>query len=126
MTEMTPRRCAGRTADGSPCAVPSELLVQRADGVSWCSSHDPSPVAREARKLASLRGGESTRAKHRQRAVLDPGELGPLESPEDATRWARTIGEAVATGRLSASAGQTVTRVLAEWTRARDLHVRET
>lgn len=124
-TELT-ARCAGTNAEGQACSVPPALLTEDAVGRFWCSAHDPDPVAVERRKLASLRGGESTRARHRRRAVLDPGELGPLRTPDDAARWSETIARAVAEGRLAAGAAQATTRALSEWVRARDLHVRET
>jgi len=39
---------------------------------------------------------------------LDPSELPPLTSRSDALRWLALTAEAVATGRLTASEGETV------------------
>lgn len=124
-TEPTPR-CSGTNSEGQACEVPPALLTQDADGRHWCSSHDPSPEAEQRRKLASMRGGEATRIKHRKIKALDPGELGTLDTPEDAARWTRIIAEAVATGRLSTGAANAATRAVSQWLSARDLHVRET
>lgn len=118
------RRCAGTTTDGHPCAVPPEWLRDDGAGRFWCRAHDPDPAVRDAHRAATLLGGATTRL--RSRRGLDPGELGPLSSPAHAQQWAATIARAVAEGRLSASAATAIVRSLSEWTKARDLHVRET
>jgi hypothetical protein len=69
-------------------------------------------------KHASLRGGMSTRARKRRLALkrgLDVEALGPLNSPQDAERWAEAAVMAVATGSLSASAAQALRALLNEW-----------
>lgn len=126
MTETTIPTCAGLTGDGAPCRVPPKLLSgPDAEGRWWCASHDPDPVVRQQQALASQRGAAATRARHRKLRALDRGELGPLDTPEDAQRWAATIARAVAEGRLAQGAANAATRALNQWLNARDLNVRE-
>lgn len=66
------------------------------------------------------KGGKRT-ADLLSRKGLDPGELGPLETPEDARRWLETVGEAVASGRLSDKDGRTVTQAVQVFLRAYDV-----
>jgi hypothetical protein len=113
------RRCAGTTADGTSCDVPPGLVLDS----GFCLRHSPDPQDRALAAAGSLKGALSTKA--RAKRGLDPGELGELETAEDALRWCATVAAAVAEGRLSASVGQTVARLVAEWRSARDLHLRE-
>lgn len=109
------RRCAGLTG-GEPCRVPPEMLRPGADGAWWCWSHDPANA--HQRNAAATRGGLTT--KLRARRGLDPEELPPLDSHENAEKWAATIAEAVATGRLSSAQGSTALRAVAEWRACHD------
>lgn len=47
-------------------------------------------------------------------------DLPALRGPEDATEWLERVGQAVALGRLSASAGQAVVRAVKEWREAHE------
>ena len=63
-------------------------------------------------------GAEVSKQVRRKGKGLRPGELGPLRSPDDAKRWLRIIGGAVAEGRLRSRDGDTTTRAVREWLRA--------
>jgi len=113
------RQCAGTNADGSPCRAPAELLLES----GYCWTHDPDVP--EAEKIAAKRNGGAT-MRLKARRGLDPEELGELQTPEDALRWAFVIARAGATGRLSAGAVTAVRGALSVWVAARDLHIKET
>ncbi len=49
--------------------------------------------------------------------------MGPLRTPEDAKRWLRIIGRAVAEGRLRSRDGDATTRAVREWLRAHEAGV---
>jgi hypothetical protein len=63
-------------------------------------------------------GAEVSKQVRRKGKGLRPGELGPLRSPDDAKRWLRIIGGAVAEGRLRSRDGDATTRAVREWLRA--------
>jgi hypothetical protein len=69
--------------------------------------------AREAGK----KGGVAS-AKARRRPGLDPKELGPLESHQDAKRWLRIIGEGVLTCHLDKGDAQAGIRAVEAWLKA--------
>ena len=110
--------CPATNADGTPCKVPPEMLLDS----GFCYGHDPD--LEEQRKAVRSRGGLTTRLKARR--GLDPGELGALDTPEDALRWSRVLAEACATGRLSAGQATAAGRLLQSWLSSRELHVKET
>jgi hypothetical protein len=107
--EEAPAGCRGLNVDGSPCTCPTALV--RASG--FCFAHDP--ALEQQRAVARLRGGTALARKHALRRGLDPDELGPLATPEDAQRWAETIGRAVLTNRVTASQASAARGVLSEW-----------
>jgi hypothetical protein len=98
------------------CGAP-EQFVDSSSGFCW--THDPAYA--EARRQASALGGARTALKHqRQGKGVDPGELGPLNNPADAARWAGVVAAAVAAGRISASAANAIRSLLSEWRSAND------
>lgn len=121
--EHEERRC-----QHAGCRVPPALLYETADadGVAgWtCNSHDENPLMQEARRMARQRGAMAT-ARHFKRG-LDPGELGPLQTLEDAQRHLAISCEAVSTGRISPAVSNAIDRKVSLFLKARDLDVRET
>ena len=115
--------CAGTNADGAPCGVSPRLLHRAEDGTYWCRVHDPDETIAAERRAASLRGALTSKIRHQGVSVSD---LPPLTSPAAAQTWAERIGRAVALRAIPPKAGTAALRALSEWTRARDLHVRET
>jgi hypothetical protein len=87
------------------------MLSRDSDGEWWCLSHHPERRA-ELTAAATL-GGIRSGAKIRK--GLNPTELGPLRTLEDAERWASVVGAAVATGTLSAQQGNAVMRAVSEF-----------
>ncbi len=116
--EERPDQCRA-IVDGRPCGVPATWVK---DG--WCFAHNPALEAE--RRAANLRGGMTTARLLRKRRGLEEGELGALQTPEDAQRWCMIAATAVATGRMSASAASALRGLVTSWLRSRDLHVRET
>jgi polyhydroxyalkanoate synthesis regulator phasin len=49
---------------------------------------------------------------------LAAGELGDLETHQDAERWLQLVGEEVATGRLGHQEGRTIVSAVREWVKA--------
>ena len=110
-----PRRCPGMKADGSPCRVPSEMLL--ASG--WCLLHDP---ARGADRTGNATlGGVKAGAKRRK--GLDPDALGKLETPEDAMRISARLTIAAATGELAAPQVNAALSAVKEWRKAYEADV---
>jgi hypothetical protein len=75
-------------------------------------------VREDARRSARLGGFRTGR---RAQRGIDPDELPALNSPEAAQQWAEIIGRAVASGRLAASAGNTVRCLLSEYLSATEV-----
>jgi hypothetical protein len=79
-------------ADGRQCGV----TVARS-GSGLCLWHDPKRS--EQAKAARSRGAGTANAKRSPVRVIDPSDTpGPLDTVEDASRWASWIVVAVATG----------------------------
>jgi len=116
---ITPK-CSGLRKDGAPCNIEPELLHQDEDGLWWCWNHDPDPTIAAERETGRVRGGAALARKYRKHQYLDADELGRLESPADVLRIAAAVTFAVATGRLSSSAGSVVLRALQEWRQAHE------
>jgi hypothetical protein len=115
---VKPRRCKAKNLAGKPCGVTSHMVGES----GYCFRHDPDKAEERARQ--SRRGGETTRRRH-MKAGLKAADLGPLVNAADAQRWLERIAGAVGARELTHSEGQAMTRAVAEWIRARDLHVRE-
>lgn len=98
----------------SPAGLPSILWTQRRGCVrptapavgSECWSA-PGRAQRPPGRCGRLRG-------------LSSGELGPLESPQDAARWLEVVGRAASTGKLTHQQGRTIATTVREWLRAWD------
>jgi hypothetical protein len=110
-------KCRGRTAEGKPCNAPEELVDE---STGFCIGHGPEGSKRTA--MAGKLGAAATRAKWRGKG-LEEGELGPLKTPEDAERWLRIAGEAVAVGRLTDRSGTAITRAVEAWLKASAVRV---
>jgi hypothetical protein len=82
----------------------------------YCFSHDPG--AATERTAARTLGGVRTAS--RKRRGLDPSELPPLESLEDAERWSAVIAKNVATGALSSAQARAVMHALSLFLKARE------
>ena len=83
--EISPKRCAGTTAEGGPCGVAPHLLRWHEDDECWyCIAHDER--RQEEFRNGSVRGGLVQGAKLRRHAFLLESDLGALESPADAKR----------------------------------------
>jgi hypothetical protein len=125
----TDRRCAGMAKrTGQPCNVDPELLHHDDAGVCWCVNHDPDPEVQAAQAAGHSKGGFKKALKdHRnQPRYLDPHDLGDLESPHDAERWAVIIARSVATGKLSAGVASVALRAVAEFKSAYEaVHLEE-
>ncbi len=105
--------CREKNARGEPCRAPASLV----DPISgFCPAHGPG--AKERLSEQGKVGAQVTKQVRRKGKGLRPGELGPLRTPEDAKRWLRIIGRAVAEGRLRSRDGDATTRAVREWLRA--------
>ena len=106
-------RCRAKNARGEPCRAPTSLV----DPLSgFCPAHGPG--AKERLSEQGKVGAEVTKQVRRKGKGLRPGELGPLRTPQDAERWFRIVGQAVAEGRLRSRDGDGTTRAVREWLRA--------
>jgi len=61
------------------------------------------------------------RTASRKRKGLNPADLPPLETLEDAQKWSAVIAKAVATGELSSGQARAVQIALTTWMRAHDM-----
>jgi hypothetical protein len=106
--------CAGTNRRGEPC----RSRVVRADG--YCLRHSPDPAAIALAAAASLRGGATTRMARASQKRLHDDELPPLDSPEAAEEWCAIMARAVATGRITAHAGNAAMRAVGQFLVAHD------
>ena len=119
MPEPIERRCLGTVANGSPCTVPPELLIEdeEAPGTYWCFSH--APWLEEARDAARTKAGARTALKYRRAPrYLTTGDLGDLDTPEHAKHWSVVIARGLATGTLSSAAGQAALKAVEAFLRS--------
>lgn len=103
----TPKTCARIKDNGERCG---QRLGPDFDLCLW---HDPDrkEEREKVRKRAGSIGGRS-----RNGRALPPDETpGPLETLQDAVRWAAWAARAVATGDLDTSRGNTVAKLLKEF-----------
>lgn len=114
MSDPAGRSCRGKNAHGEPCGAHPHLVDQ---ATGWCPAH--APGGREEMRRRALKGAKATREAWK-RPGLSEGELGALETLQDAQRWLRVIGSAVATGRLDKGDAQAATRAVEVWIRASD------
>ena len=101
------RRCAGTNKAGEPCGS----KVVGPDG--FCVAHRAGGIERMRRI-----GAKGARA--RANPMPKEGELGPLDNPDDAARWLRISGEAVATGRLTHQTCAALVRTVEGFLKAHD------
>ena len=106
MPEEPEKKCSGTKRNGEPCACDADLLVADPadDGLYYCFSHHPDLA--EERQASRRRGGLRTALRiKRGHRYLDASTLGALNTPSDALRWSAAIALGVATGTMSAAAG---------------------
>lgn len=115
------RRCASKKLNGDPCNVDAQLLIEdeNTPGVWWCFGHHPD--YEDARDAARSKAGSRTALKYRKAPrYLDTHELGDLETPQDAQRWASIIAAATVTGKLSTNAASVALKALESWVKAHE------
>ena len=101
-------RCRATNARGEPCRAPYTLV----GGDGYCAMHRPG--AEQENRRRRRQGGRKSKG------ALLLSDLPELKSPTDAETWLETIGRAVATGVLSASAGQVATSAVRAWLSAHE------
>jgi hypothetical protein len=104
-------RCQALLGDGSPCQAHHDF-VDPATG--FCFSHDP--ARREELRAAAVRGGRRTAQRYGR--GIHPDELPPLTSPAAAQEWVAIVAVAVASGRISSAAGNSIRQLLEQYLRA--------
>lgn len=109
---MTADTCRGTRDDGEPCRSP----VVGPDG--FCPAHRDG--GRERVAEAARKGGEATARRHGGGGGLDPDDLPPLNTPDNAETWLEVTARAVSTGKIGHNEGRTVVRAVREWVRVRD------
>lgn len=107
---MTATQCRATKANGEPCQASQEFVDPE---TGYCPAHDPSRPD-EMRKRGQKGGINSGKAR-RKAMGLDPSELPPLRTHEDARKWLEIIGRATATGRLGNREAQAGIRAVSEW-----------
>ena len=103
-----PTACRHVKKDGTPCRVRPSLV--RPSG--WCWFHDP--ANKEGRREARQRGGR------RRKKGIDPEDLGPLCTPQDAERWCVVAARAVAIGQITPAAGNTIRGLVGQFLEAQE------
>ena len=88
------------------------------DAKGLCPAHRPG--ARERLREAGKKGAQVSTRLRRKAMGLEPDDLPPLRTPQDAEAWLERVGRAVATGRLANRDGDAVTRAVREWLRAHE------
>jgi hypothetical protein len=78
--------------------------------------HDPANAA-ERRRAQRLGGARSA---NRSRKGINPENLGPLRTPEDAERWCVEAARAVAAGQITPAAGNAVRGLVSQFLQAQD------
>lgn len=115
----------GVTKDARPC--PTSVNLGRSGLCPW---HDPE--RREAfLKAGQAAGGRAAAQKARMaklereaRAGIPRGQLGDLATVEDAIRWTRVIGIALADRSIHPDEANALMRVVAQWHKNEDLRLR--
>ncbi len=126
MSERTCGDSGGVTKDGVLC--PTSRNLSATNGL--CAFHDPE--RRDAFHRAGGRaGGAATAAKHRLAqlereaiAGIKPEQLGKLETVQDALRWTKAVGVALADRAITPSEANALLRVVKEWRSNEDLRLR--
>lgn len=100
----------GVTKDGRPCPVAANL-----GPTGFCPWHDPDKTRRSAIQAAAAGGATPG---------LSVEHLGSLETIDDAVRWTKLIGTALARRDITPSEANALMRVLAQWHKNEDLRLR--
>lgn len=103
--------CRGMNVAGEQCGSP----IVGADG--WCCAHRPG--GEEEMRERRRRAAEAT-ARRLRAGGLEPDDLPPLRTPQDAETWLERIGRAVATGELANRDADAATRAVRAWLQAHD------
>jgi hypothetical protein len=103
-------RCPGKTANGSPCRVTSNLNPATGE----CFWHDESRRAKAAE--ARSKGGAVSAAKKKGARVAKPESLPPFkpDSLERVALWHQWAVDAAATGEIDARTSDSICRHLKE------------
>ena len=110
-SEVLTRRCSHEG-----CGVTPHLVLDDPDGVHAPACFSHAAWLEEDRELARSKGGLRKAAKDRKAPrYLDTHDLGDLETPADAQRWASIIAGATVTGRLSSNAASVALKALQAW-----------
>lgn len=109
-----PSRCQHTGEDGVPCAAPPQFIQPN----GWCWIHSPDPEHKAGREQARKLAGARSAA--RLRKGINPANLGPLNTPEDAERWCVVAGLAVATGQITPAAGATIRSLVGQFLQAQE------
>jgi hypothetical protein len=121
----------GITKDGRSC--PTQYNLSATSGL--CVLHDPErkeafqKAGREsggalAGSRASARNRHIEKLEREARAGIPRGALGELATVEDAIRWTKIIGIALADRSILPAEGNALMRVIAAWHKNEDLRLR--
>jgi hypothetical protein len=83
----------------------------------YCGAHTPGGHDEMLRRAS--KGGQATRQAWKRPGV-SVEELGALETVEDAQRWLRVLGAAVASGRLDKGDAGAAVKAIEVWLKSRD------
>lgn len=114
---MAPRNddgCRATKADGSACGAPPRVVDP---DTGLCPAHGPDASQRMS---AIGRKGAEASAQRFRRGGLDPDDLPPLETHEDAKRWLELLARGVATSDIDRDIAAETPRLVKGWMRAYD------
>ena len=97
-------RCKAITKADKPCRSPDTLVDPK---TGYCRFHDP--ALKEVRRREGQKGGIESAKRWRAKGI-SADDMGQLKEPEDVRRWLEQVGQAVACGVMTASAGACVVR----------------
>ncbi len=105
-------QCRGINAQGDPCKAHPNMV----DENGWCPAHGPG--AQERLREQGKKGGAALRRKWQAIRGLEPEDLGPLDTHEDAKRWLEVIGKAVLSNTIDSKAAHAGARAVETWLKA--------
>lgn len=109
-------RCGYIKDSGEPCESPV------VDQSGRCPAHRPGGE-QEMRERASRGGQAAAEARRSGPEVLDPEELGELDSYADAKRWLTIVARGVLSGAIDQSRANAATRALTRWVSAHESEI---
>lgn len=109
------RHCQATTADGSPCAAPSNLVDPE---TGLCASHDP--ARRERIREAGRKGARAAARSRNGPAALTSEELPELHDHQDAEQRLDLVSRAVLTGRVEPKVAHAAVRAVETWLKAHE------